>query len=120
VRNRACQAAKQTKKQKRAQLRGVNAGQKRPNVIRDSTKDDMNSDRYVGDAKHAPRCSAPAAPTFQNSYVSTTLLPLRATRPDRSVRAQPPRASDQRYGDLDNTKHARGSGSGRATSRTRW
>jgi N-acetylglucosamine-6-sulfatase len=100
--DRACQAAKQTKKQRSAQLRRRNALQKRPNVVVIDT-DDMNvSDLSV--MRNTLALLGAHGTTFKNSYVSYPLCcPSRATFLTGQYAHNHGVLTDQRYGDLDNT-----------------
>jgi N-acetylglucosamine-6-sulfatase len=100
--NRACQAAKETKRHRLAALRARNALQKRPNVIVIDT-DDMNvTDMSV--MRNTLNLLAAHGTTFRNSYVSYPLCcPSRATFLTGQYAHNHHVLTDQRYGDLDNT-----------------
>jgi N-acetylglucosamine-6-sulfatase len=100
--DRACQAAKETKRQGQAALRAKNALQKRPNVIVIDT-DDMNT-TDISVMRNTLNLLAAHGTTFQNSYVSYPLCcPSRATFLTGQYAHNHHVLTDQRYGDLDNT-----------------
>ena len=100
--DRACQAARQAKKERSALLRARNALQKRPNVVVIDT-DDMNvTDLSV--MRNTLAMLAAHGTSFRNSYVSYPLCcPSRATFLTGQYAHNHNVLTDQRYGDLDNS-----------------
>ena len=100
--DRACQAARQTHREKLARLREQNKLQKRPNVIVIDT-DDMNaSDLFV--MRNTLNLLAAKGTSFHNSYVSYPLCcPSRATFLTGQYAHNHHVLTDQRFGDLDSS-----------------
>jgi N-acetylglucosamine-6-sulfatase len=100
--DKACQAAKQTHKQKLGELRRQNALQKRPNVIVIDTDDMNTSDLSV--MRNTLNLLSAHGTTFRNSYVSYPLCcPSRATFLTGQYAHNHHVLTDQRFGDLDSS-----------------